>query len=789
MAMKNEISICLADIPSSSVTQDPLVSIIVPVYNVEKYVAECLGSLEAQSYRNLEVIVVDDGSTDSSMPRVEPFLNRLRRTKVYSYPNRGLGAARNVGLNLAAGEFITFVDSDDYVSSDYVESMIECQRQGNFDIVSCDLQKVTEAGDPIDEIKRPSSEVAAFSEYARILGVYDLSVSCGRLYRTDFLKSSGIRFPNRCPHEDMFFTYKIFSCAQNNVARINRGLYKWRQREGSLGRSLSPSHIDAMNSLRDDTKNFLDQRGASLLEKTLAARRNIVFLNTRKNGVSGSRELEEYFFLNVSKSALQIREDIRAMEGVGLRIGYDHAFVDDAVARSDLAVTRTAHKIVDVVFLPMRKYHLDDCVPVADSLRRSGFSVQIVSTDHYRKSGESVAAYCRDLGVEFLNFADFIQEGWSPRCIIFWNDWEPFMRVIADACRRSGVETIGWVEGIQDYLDSDLGMNRKRSPYRRVMNVLVPGRFDKKYFIGSGQNIIVGEVVRIGRLWREYRDRQPEAKKRALINSNFSYGVLEDKRDEWVSEAVEACLSAGFQPVISRHPFDKGGVYGDYETTDDFYTALRGCQVSIQRFASGILESLAMRVPVVYFNPHGEQVDKFRDPHSALSHCFDRLKLASILRNVEFGWCESGARAYLEDHCALDPSLRPGERMQEAISDILNSSPRVYCNFAKSVKEIVSDLSSATEFVSVGRSIQAFFPDCVAQGCGQDSVLSTSEEFDCVAALRLSSCLLLDPGYVAQVDLDCFNAFFDAQGSCGDDSFKNHLAQVYRWAKTQSPIG
>ena len=101
-----------------------LVSVIVPVYNVEKYVAKCLDSLISQTYDNIQIIIVNDGSSDRSLDIVERYKNIDSRVKVYNKKNGGLSDARNTGIKYAEGEFICFVDSDDWVSNDYVEALI-----------------------------------------------------------------------------------------------------------------------------------------------------------------------------------------------------------------------------------------------------------------------------------------------------------------------------------------------------------------------------------------------------------------------------------------------------------------------------------------------------------------------------------------------------------------------------------------------------------------------------------------------------------------------------------------
>lgn len=112
-----------------------LVSIIVPIYNVESYLIDCLESIEAQTYDNIECILVVDGATDNSFSIAKEYCNTHIRFKVFYQENAGSGPARNKGVALSSGEFICFIDPDDWVEPDYVETLICEQRKGNYDLV------------------------------------------------------------------------------------------------------------------------------------------------------------------------------------------------------------------------------------------------------------------------------------------------------------------------------------------------------------------------------------------------------------------------------------------------------------------------------------------------------------------------------------------------------------------------------------------------------------------------------------------------------------------------------
>ena len=111
---------------------NPLVSVIIPIYNVEKYLGRCLDSVINQDYKNIEIILINDGATDNSLNIAIDYQKKDKRIKVFSQKNQGLSAARNTGLDKAVGNYITFIDSDDYVSKDYVSYMFNLLKKNNF---------------------------------------------------------------------------------------------------------------------------------------------------------------------------------------------------------------------------------------------------------------------------------------------------------------------------------------------------------------------------------------------------------------------------------------------------------------------------------------------------------------------------------------------------------------------------------------------------------------------------------------------------------------------------------
>lgn len=207
------------------------VSIIVPVYNVARYLLECLDSVIAQTYANLEIILVDDGSTDDSGSICDAYAQRDARLVVIHQKNAGAANAKNTGLDRATGEYITFIDSDDYVEPDWIKEMVTTAEKYLADVVECDMDKVyRNRSEKVNQYVGISSYTA--EEYMKqYLGNWTSSLFCNKLFRAKQL--SGVRFrkERRCI-DDEFFTYKAVTGAQK-IVRLPNILYHYRQRASS----------------------------------------------------------------------------------------------------------------------------------------------------------------------------------------------------------------------------------------------------------------------------------------------------------------------------------------------------------------------------------------------------------------------------------------------------------------------------------------------------------------------------------------------------------------------------
>lgn len=200
--------------------EKPLVSIIVPVYNVEKYIQSCISSIVCQSYSNLEIILVDDGSTDKSGYLCDEIAKKDNRINVIHQQNQGLSGARNSGIDIARGEYLFFVDSDDFLSVTTIEYLEDTARHNKADIVVCDYVRCKDS-DSFDSfiINQRELEFEVIDERQRMRVFLTESkikvVAWGKLYKRVLFEK--VRFPVGRYNEDNFTTYKLVHLAKTIV--------------------------------------------------------------------------------------------------------------------------------------------------------------------------------------------------------------------------------------------------------------------------------------------------------------------------------------------------------------------------------------------------------------------------------------------------------------------------------------------------------------------------------------------------------------------------------------------
>ena len=203
----------------------PKVSLIIPVYNVENYIEKCLNSVVNQTLKDMEVIIVNDGSKDLSKQKIEKYLEKYPWIKYLEKENGGLSDARNYGLHYATGKYIAFLDSDDYVENTMYEEMYNLAERENADMVECDFiwEYPNKIRKDVGVIYNSKKEMI---EKARV-------VAWNKLIKREVLKRTQIEFPVGLRYEDVEFFYKLVPYL-NKVSFVKKCFIHYIQRENSI---------------------------------------------------------------------------------------------------------------------------------------------------------------------------------------------------------------------------------------------------------------------------------------------------------------------------------------------------------------------------------------------------------------------------------------------------------------------------------------------------------------------------------------------------------------------------
>ncbi|MHA7967367.1 glycosyltransferase [Paenibacillus sp. CAU 1782] len=201
------------------VKEDCLITVVIPVYNVELYLDQCLGSVCSQSYQNIEVIVLNDGSTDSSGSICEWWAQKDERISYVQHSNIGLGLTRNRGIQLSKGKYITFIDSDDWIDNDFIKIMYEKMEREHVDICTCDYQEFDESKKELGNIKKSGAA-------SNLL----LPHMWGRLFNKNLFTEYDIKMPFGA-YEDLA-TYPILDRLASSTVFVEKSLYYYRVNTG-----------------------------------------------------------------------------------------------------------------------------------------------------------------------------------------------------------------------------------------------------------------------------------------------------------------------------------------------------------------------------------------------------------------------------------------------------------------------------------------------------------------------------------------------------------------------------
>lgn len=205
-----------------------LVSIIIPVYNCEKYIGKCLESVLGQTYKNVEIIVIDDGSTDQSLEVINRTVQGNPNVKVIHQENQGLSATRNKGLENATGDYIAFLDGDDYLGESYIERLIAAAEHNNSDLAICGYQKVDAQGVLLSKTVPGQYIPFEHEEWA-----YRIIISCARLYKKEIWDKYHMTFEIGAHGEDVPLSL-FFNKVCKNIVTVPAAEYYYVQHSESI---------------------------------------------------------------------------------------------------------------------------------------------------------------------------------------------------------------------------------------------------------------------------------------------------------------------------------------------------------------------------------------------------------------------------------------------------------------------------------------------------------------------------------------------------------------------------
>ena len=246
------------------------VSIIVPVYNTEKYLAKCLDSLINQILQDIEIVCVNDGSTDNSLDILNEYASKDSRIKIINQENKMQGAARNAGTTIATGEYIGFVDSDDWVDLDYYEKLYNCAKKYDSDIALATNVRVKK-----DSTKKrlnitEEKTYKTLQEKIDVCEQWRNECPTNKIYRLEMLRKNHIKWPEMMYCEDKLFTMKAIYYANGIVTVPDTYYYYYWNPKSTVNFSLKAHHsrfLRHKNIARQKVLNFLKEKKADIRDK------------------------------------------------------------------------------------------------------------------------------------------------------------------------------------------------------------------------------------------------------------------------------------------------------------------------------------------------------------------------------------------------------------------------------------------------------------------------------------------------------------------------------------------
>lgn len=276
-----------------------IVFIIVPVWNVEEFLEECLESIAVQTYGDFEVLMVDDGSTDASADICRQWVGRDKRYRLIQKENRGLSSARNAGLRIAKGEYVTFVDSDDVIHPQYLETLMELAKRKEYFITGVDFIRFSDDIPLVNGVMKEKYHYLPYDALTEMLyqNGHMINSACGKLFRREVIE--GIWFKEGILYEDLEWMARVLEKMPKlkRVGLCDAPLYFYRKREGSTMETFSLRRLDVLDVTREIEERALKSGNKGFLraarDRRLSANFDIYMqlwkqCRRRKNGANNA---------------------------------------------------------------------------------------------------------------------------------------------------------------------------------------------------------------------------------------------------------------------------------------------------------------------------------------------------------------------------------------------------------------------------------------------------------------------------------------------------------------------
>lgn len=273
------------------------ISVIIPVYKVEKYLSKCVDSVLSQTYKNLEVFLVDDGSPDNCGKICDEYAKKDERVKVIHKQNGGVSSARNAGLEVCTGDYITFVDSDDWIEPTYVEELYNAIKKYDCDVSVCGFNEVNEDGNIkcTSNYKEINVDCCKNNFYEAFFCKNNLRhYVWGILYKKNIFAK--LRFPVGINYEDTYIMTDVCENIVNGIAIVKKALYNYAKfRTGSITKDISRKRFDVLVAKRRSVENVNMSKSAHKFACVYLFYSYSDLFNVMKKNKQLKKELLSYF--------------------------------------------------------------------------------------------------------------------------------------------------------------------------------------------------------------------------------------------------------------------------------------------------------------------------------------------------------------------------------------------------------------------------------------------------------------------------------------------------------------